>query len=139
MRSRDDHRPCEHRVMAALSAPLGEDGASRAPTRFGHFDQFPLGSQLEEERRRRRIEARRAQADLLLAATNQDPFRTQIRLAFRDLDEATTWLNATGSLGAESALSMVDALLSLSGCRLDLVRTLLRTFGTDTVPNDGNS
>jgi hypothetical protein len=42
-------------------------------------------------------------------------------------------------LGSESTLGMVDALLSLSGCRLDLVRALLRTFGADAVPNDGNS
>jgi hypothetical protein len=139
VRSRDEHGPCESRVIAADSEPLGEDGAARGPTRCGHFDQFPLGSQSEQERRKRRIEARRAQADLLLAATSQDAFTTQIRLAFRDLDEAATWLNATGSLGSESTLGMVDALLSLSGCRLDLVRALLRTFGADAVPNDGNS
>ena len=138
MRSRDEHGPCESRVMAAPSEPHGEDGAARGP-RCEHFELFPLGSQSEQERRKRRIEARRAQADLLLAATSQDAFTTQIRLAFRDLDEAATWLNATGSLGSESALGLVDALLTLSGCRLDLVRTLLRTFGADAVPNDTNS
>ena len=136
MRSRDEHSLCEHRVMAAISEPLGEDGAARGPTRCGHVDQFPPGGQLEQQRRKRRIDARRAQADLLLAATSQDAFRTQIRLAFRELDEAATWLNATASFDSESALRVVDALLSLSGCRLDSVRTVLRTLGPDDMRSD---
>ena len=129
MRSRKErHAPSEQ---------LAEAGAARGPSGFGEFN--PLGTQSEQARRTRRIEARRAQANLLLAATNQDSLRTQVRLAVRDLDEAAMWLNAMGSVTSQSVLGLADALLRLSGCRLDRVRTLLGTFRADAVPSDANA
>ena len=95
------------------------------PTTFCDADRYSVGNQSEQAQRSRRIEARRAQADLLLAAPAQDTFSTQIRLALRELDEASS-LNATGRLGSESSAGIVDALLILAGRRLDCVRTLLR-------------
>ena len=87
------------------------------------MDRHSVEDETDQARRSRKIEARRAQADLLLTATNQDTLSTQIQLALRDLDEAD-WLNSTGCLG-ESSAGMVDALLMMAGRRLDCVRTLL--------------
>ena len=117
--------------MTTDAAKLAADEAATRDTGCGDLDRFPVEHHSEKEQRSRRIAARRTQAELLRAATTQEAFRTQVRLALRDLDEAAMWLNATGSLGSASASGIVDALLTLGGCRLDLVRNLLRTFGPE--------
>ena len=112
----EPHRCCDDLI---------DDGGTPngSPTTLGYMDRHSVEDQTDQARRSRKIEARRAQADLLLTATNQDTLSTQIQLALRDLDEAD-WLNATGCLG-ESSAGMVDALLMMAGRRLDCVRTLL--------------
>jgi hypothetical protein len=88
--------------------------------------------------RSRKIEARRAQADLLRAAATEITSSMQIWLASRELDEASS-LNATGRLGSDSSAGVVDALLVLAGRRLDCVRSLLATVGPDAVPIAANA
>jgi hypothetical protein len=102
-----------------------DDSPGGSPTTFSDADRYSVGNQSEQAQRSRRIEARRAQADLLLSAPTQDTLTIQIRLALRELDEASS-LNATGRLGSESSGGIVDALLILAGRRLDCVRTLIR-------------
>ena len=106
---------------------LNDDDGSPGgrPTTFCNADRYSVENQSEQAQRNRRIEARRAQADLLLTASAEDTLSTEIRLALRELDEASS-LNATGRLGPESSAGIVDALLTLAGRRLDCVRRLLR-------------
>ena len=101
-----------------------DDAAMGSPNTLGSVDQHSVENQSEQALRTRKIEARRAQADLLRAAATQITSSTQVWLALRDLDEAA-WLNATGRLGSESSAGLVDALLIVAGRRLDSVRTLL--------------
>ena len=81
------------------------------------------------EQHRPRIEARRAQADLLLSTANHESVKAQIRLGLRDLDEALLWLKRHDSVSPEFVEGMVRGLLTVSGCRLDGIRALLRTSG----------
>jgi len=106
---------------------LNDDDGSPGgrPTTFCNADRYSVENQSEQAQRSRRIEARRAQADLLLAEPTQDTLSGQIQLALRELDEASA-LNAAGRLGSESSAGIVDALLILAGLRLDCVRRLLR-------------
>ena len=111
------HRRCDN-LMDDDGVPGG------SPTTLGYVDQHSGEHQSEQVVRTRKIEARRAQADLLRAATTEITLSTQVWLALRDLDEAA-WLNATGRLGSEASAGLVDALLIVAGRRLDSVRTLL--------------
>lgn len=83
------------------------------------------------EKQRPRIEARRAQAELLLATANHESVKAQIRLGLRDLDEAFMWLKMHDSVSPEFVEGIVRGLLTVTGCRLDGIRTLLRTSGPD--------
>jgi hypothetical protein len=85
----------------------------------------------------RKIEARRAQADLLLTAARHGSVKAEIKRAERDLEEAGVWLNGTGPVSPESALHLVDGMLIAAGRRLDLIRTLLTTSGPDIALKTG--
>jgi hypothetical protein len=81
----------------------------------------------------RKIEARRAQADLLCAAARQVSVKTEIKRVERDLDETRVWLKGNQRVSSQSALQLVDAMLIAAGRRLDVIRTLLTTCGPDAL------
>ena len=68
-----------------------------------------------------RIDARRRQAEMLLASASQDTMRVQLCLGLRDLDEASEWLHR--NVGARP----VHLLLDLAAWRLNCVVQMLRT------------
>ena len=79
----------------------------------------------------RKIQARRAQADLLWAAARHVSVKAEIKRAERDLEEAGVWLKANRQVCPQSALQLVDGMLIAVARRLDLIRTLLTTSGPD--------
>ena len=72
------------------------------------------------------IDARRGQAEMLLAIATHHTAREQVQLALRDLDEAMTWLDRDSCIGA------VDLLVDLAAWRLNTIREGLRDQGADT-------
>ena len=72
------------------------------------------------------LDARRGQAEMLLAIAMHHTAREQVQLAVRDLDEAMTWLDR------DSSTSPIGRLLDLAAWRLDIVRYALRDEGADT-------
>jgi len=85
----------------------------------------------------RKIEARRAQADLLWAAARHVSVKAEIKCAERDLDEAGVWLNGNQQVSPQSAHQLVDGMIIAAGRRLDLIRTLLTTGGPDVALKTG--
>ena len=77
------------------------------------------------ETQRRTIQARRGQAEMLLAIATHHAAREQVQLALRDLDEAVTWLESDTCIGP------VDVLVDLAAWRLNTIREALRQRGTD--------
>jgi hypothetical protein len=90
-----------------------------------------VSTELEKAALHRKIEARRAQANLLWAAARHVSVKAEIKRAERDLDEAGVWLKGNRQVCPQSALELVDGMLIAAGRRLDLIRTLLTTRGPD--------
>ena len=72
------------------------------------------------------IDARRGQAEMLLAIATDHTAREQVQLALRDLDEAMTWLDR------DSCIGPVDLLVDLAAWRLNTIRVGLRDQGAGT-------
>jgi hypothetical protein len=70
---------------------------------------------------RRRIDAKRRQALMLLSVASHDTVNEQVRLGLRDLDEALAWLHRKPST------SPVHLLIDLAAWRLSTAMQMLRT------------
>ena len=74
---------------------------------------------------RRRIEAKRKQAEMLLSVASHDTVNEQVRLGVRDLEEALSWLHRKSGPGP------VHLLLDLAAWRLNTAMRLVRTEGAE--------
>jgi hypothetical protein len=72
-----------------------------------------------------RIDARRRQAEMLLASASHDTMKVQLCLGLRDLDEASEWLHR------DAGARPVHLLLDLAAWRLNSVVQMLRTEAGD--------
>ena len=91
-----------------------------------------MSMRLSNEAQRRVIQARRGQAEMLLASATHHATREQVQLALRDLDEAMTWLDSNTCVGP------VDVLVDLAAWRLNTIRDVLRDGEANTallIPN----
>ena len=75
-----------------------------------------------------RIDARRRQAEMLLASASHDTMRVQLCLGLRDLDEASEWLHRNADARP------VQLLLDLAAWRLNSVVQMLRSEAGDAKP-----
>lgn len=77
-----------------------------------------------------RIDARRRQAEMLLASAIHDTMKVQLCLGLRDLDEASEWLHRN------AGTRPVHLLLDLAAWRLNSVVQMLHTAGGDAELSD---
>jgi len=79
------------------------------------------------------IEVQRAEAARLMSAANHDTMKAHVRLAVRDLDEATIFLNEKDVDHRPNILKMADLAVEIATARMAIVAKALADYGPDAM------
>ena len=87
----------------------------------------PRGERLET------IKKCRATGEQLLTDAHHDTMHAEVRLAYRDLDEAGLWLNQENVDDRPSILAIVDLATNAAAHRLKTIQEALNTHGPNAM------